>query len=64
MRNYVRFQVKIDFFMSIYIIKGFTCLVGNLSKGSMRNDMFDFNMLKFFDIITHSGKVLNPLPVR
>ena len=38
--------------------------MGNSSKRSMRNDMFNFNVLKFFDINTRSGKVLHPLPVR
>ena len=28
----------------------------------MRNDMFDFNVLKFFGINTRSGKVIHPLP--
>ena len=62
MRNYARFQVKIDFSRAISVIKDLNCLVGNLSKSSMRNDMFDFNVLKFFDINTHDGKVLHPLP--
>jgi len=30
----------------------------------MNNDMLDFNVIKFFGIITRSGKVLCPLPVR
>ena len=64
MRNYARFQVKIDFCRAIYPIKEFTCLVGNLFKSSMRNDMFDFNVLKFFDINTYCGKFLHPLLVR
>jgi len=36
----------------------------NLSKASMKNDMLDFNVIKFFGINTCSGKVLRPLPVR
>ena len=64
MRNYVRFQVKIDLSMAISTINDFTCLVGNSSKSSMINDMFDFKVLKFFDINTRSGKVLHPLLVR
>jgi len=63
MRNYARFQVNIDFSRAIYTIKDFTCLVGNSSKSSMRNDMFDLNVLKCFDINTRCGKVLHPLPV-
>ena len=38
--------------------------MGNSSKRSMCNDIFDFNVLKFFDIHTRSGKVLRPFPVR
>jgi len=30
----------------------------------MKNDMLDFNVIKFFGINTRSGKVLCPLPVR
>ena len=30
----------------------------------MKNDMLDFNVIKFFSIKTRSGKVLRPLPVR
>ena len=36
----------------------------NLSKASMKNDMLDFNVIKFFGINTRIGKVLRPLPVR
>ena len=64
MRNYARFQVKIDLSRAISTIKDFTCLVGNSFKSSMRNDMFDFKVLKFFDINTRSGKVHHPLLVR
>ena len=35
-----------------------TCLVRNSSKVSMKNDMLDFNVIKFFGINTRSGKVL------
>ena len=38
--------------------------MGNSSKASMNNDMLNFNMIKFFDINTRSGKVLRPIPVR
>ena len=37
--------------------------MGN-SKASMKNDMFDFNVLKFFGINTRTGKVIRPLLVR
>ena len=30
----------------------------------MKNDMLDFNMIKFFGINTRTGKVLRPLPMR
>jgi len=30
----------------------------------MKNDILDFNVIKFFDINSRSGKVLRPLPVR
>ena len=50
MRNYTRFQDKIDVFRTISVIKDLTCLVGNLSKASMKNDMLDFNVIKFFCI--------------
>jgi len=30
----------------------------------MKNDMLDFNVIKFFGINTRSGKALRPLPVR
>ena len=63
MRNYARFQVKIDVSIVISVIKDLICLVRNSSKSSMRNDMFDFNVLKFFYIHTRSGKVLHCLPV-
>ena len=58
MRNYARFQVKIDVSRVISVVKDLTCLVRNSSKSSMHNDMFDFNVLKFFDIYTCSSKVL------
>ena len=64
MRNYARFQDKIEISRAILVIKDLTCLVGNSSKASMKNDMFDFNVLKFFGINTRTGKVLRPLPVR
>jgi len=62
--NYARFQVKIDIFRVISIIKDLTCLVGNSSENFMRNNMFDFNVLKFFGINTCRGKVLSPFRVQ
>jgi len=38
--------------------------VGKSSKASMKNDMMDFSVIKFFGINTRTGKVLRPLPVR
>ena len=64
MRNYARFQDKIDVSRAISVIKDLICLVGNSSKASMKNYMLDFNVIKFFVIMTHSGKVLRPLLVR
>jgi len=64
MRNYARFQDKIDVSRAISIIKDLTCLVGYLSKASMKNDMLNFNVIKFIGINTHTNKVLRPLPVR
>ena len=65
MRNYARFQDKIEVSKAISIIKDLTCLVENSSKTSMKNDdMLDFNVIKFFGIKTRSDKVLRPLPVR
>ena len=64
MRNYARFQDKIEISKAISIIKDLTCLVENSSKASMKNDMLDFNVIKCFGINTHSDKVLRPLLVR
>jgi len=64
MRNYARFQDKIDAFRAISVIKDLTCLMGNSSKSLMKNEMLDFNMIKFFGINTRTGKVLHPLSVR
>jgi len=64
MRNFVRFQDKIEISRPISVIKELTCLVGNSSKAPMKNDMLDFNMIKFFGINTRTGKVLRPLPMR
>ena len=63
-KNYARFQDKIDVFKAISVIKDLTCLVGNSSKISMKNDMLDLNVIKFFGINTRSGKICRPLPVR
>jgi len=64
MRNYDRFQNKIDVSRTISVIKDLTCLMGNSSKASMKNDMLDSNVIKFFGINTRTSKVLRPLPVR
>jgi len=64
MRNYARFQDKIEVSKAISTIKDLTCLVGNSSKASIKNDMLDFNVIKFFRIKTHSGKVFCHLPIR
>jgi len=63
MWNYVRFQYKIDVPKVISVIKDLTCIVKKSSKASMRNDMLNFNVIKFFGINTF-GKVFRPLPVR
>ena len=41
MRNYARFQDKIEVSSAILVIKDLTRLVGNLSKTSLKNDMLD-----------------------
>jgi len=64
MRNYARFQDKIEVSKAISVIKDLTCVMGNSSKASMKNDMLDFNVIKFFGIKTRNGKVLCPLPIR
>jgi len=64
MRNYARFQDKIEVFMTISVIKDLTYLVGNSSKASMKIGMLDFNVIKYFGINTRSGKVLRPLLIR
>jgi len=64
MRNYARLQDKIEVSRAISIIKDLTCVVRNLSKASMKNDMLDFKVIKFFCINTRSGKVLRHLPAR
>jgi len=64
MRNYARFQVKIEVSRAISVIKDLTCLVGNSFKASMKNDMMGFSVIKLFGINTRTGKVLRPLPVR
>ena len=48
MRNFARFQDKIEVSQAILVIKNLTCLVGNSSKAFMKNDMLDFNVIKFF----------------
>jgi len=64
MRNYARFQDKIDVSKTVSLIKDLTYLEENLSKASMNNDMLDFNVIKFFGINTRTGKVLRHLPAR
>jgi len=64
MRNYDRFQDKIGVSRVISVIKYLTCLVGKFSKASMKNDMMDFSVIKFFGINTRTGKVLRPFPIR
>jgi len=61
MKNYARFQDKIDVSRAISVIKDLTCLVGNSSKASM--NMLDFNVIKLFGINICTGKVICPLPV-
>jgi len=64
MRNYARFQDKINVSRIIWVIKDLTCLVRNLSKALMKNDMLDFNVIKFFGINTRTCKVLRSFLVR
>jgi len=64
MKNYAIFQDKIEVSRSISVIKDLTCLVRNSFKASMKNDILDFNVIKFFGINTCGGKVLRLLPVR
>ena len=61
MRNYARFQDKIDVSRAISVIKDLTHLAGNSYKASMKKDMLDFNFITFFGINTRTGKVLCPL---
>ena len=63
MRNCARYQDKIDVSRAISVIKNLTSM-GNSSKASTKNDMLDFNVIKFFGINTRTSKVLRPLPVR
>ena len=64
MRNYARFQDKIDVSRVILVIKDLTCLVRNSSKALMNNELLDFNMIKVFGINTRIGKILHPFPIR
>jgi len=64
MRNYARFQDKIEVSRAISGIKDLTCLVGKSSKASIKNDTMDFSVIKFFGINTRTDKVIRPLPVR
>jgi len=63
-RNNARFRDKIEVSRTISVIKDLTCLVGKSSKASIKNDMMDFNVIKFFGINNRASKVLRPLPVR
>jgi len=58
MRDYARFQDKIEVSMAISDIKYLTRLVRNSFKALMKNDMLDFNVIKFFYINTRTSKVL------
>jgi len=51
-RNYAHFQDKIEVFRTISVIKDLTRIVRNSSKVSIKNDMLDFNVIKFFSINT------------
>ena len=51
------FQDKIEVSRAISILKYLTRLMGNSSKVSMKNDMLDFNVIKFFYINTRTVKV-------
>ena len=64
MGNQARFEDKIEVSKAISVIKDLTRLLGNSSKASMKNDMLDCNVIKFFGINTRTGKVLRPLPIR
>ena len=64
MRNYVHFQDKIEVSRAILVIKYLNLLVGNSFKASMKNDMLDFNVIRFFGFNTHTSKVLRHLSVR
>jgi len=44
-RNYARFQDKIEVSRAISVIKDLTCLVGKSSKAY---DMMHFSVIKFF----------------
>jgi len=64
MKNYARCQDKIDVSVAISVIKDLICLVENSFKASMKNDMLDFNVIKFFGIHTRTDKVIRLLLVR
>jgi len=64
MRNYARFHDKIKVSRAILVIKDLTCLVEKSSKASMKNDMMNFSVIKFFGINTRTGKIHCHLPVR
>jgi len=44
-RNYTRFEDKIEVSKAISVVKDLTCLVGKSSKTSMKNDMMDFSVM-------------------
>jgi len=57
----------LDFFdvsRDISVIKDLTCLLGNSFKYLMKNDMLDFNVIKFFGINTRTGKVFRHLLIK
>ena len=56
--------VFIEVSRTILVIKDLIFLVGNSSKASMKNDTFDFNVLKFFGINIRTDKVLRSFSVR
>ena len=64
MRNYARFQDKIEVSGAISVIEDLTCLVGNSSKASMKKVILDSNVINFFGINTRSGKILRLLPIK
>jgi len=50
---------EIDVSKAILVIKDLTSLMTNSSKISIKNDMLDFNVIKFFGINTRTDKVFS-----